>query len=405
MLTQEFDLNMVPDSGPVVVHVNQYDIGAGRFIIHLWDGEVSYTPAVGATATIQGMKPSGKGFDYFASLSGSTVTADITEQMSIEYGIVRCQIVIKEGERITGTFVFQMDVQKSALPADADMSESEYQIVMQLIETAEMINLNPPIIGENGNWWVWNSTQKQYVDSGIDASITVSIADITMLEPSATPYVTNTGTDTDLIFHLFIPRGKGITSITKTGTSGLVDTYTITYSDNSTYTYNVTNGKSAYQSAVEGGYTRTEAEFDQELGSFADLAGDSEAYATGKRFGVDVTSGDPAYHNNSKYYSAQSAASKLDSEAYAVGKRNGTDVGSSDPTYENNSKYFAQQASATAASVSGIKDDCEDIRDQIETMLNMAEFDVNADGFLVYTDDTGFLFTVNNNGFLEWEVA
>lgn len=37
--------------------------------------------------------------------------------------------------------------------------------------------------------------------------------------------------------------GKGITSITKTGTVGLVDTYTITYSDSSTSTFDVTNGE------------------------------------------------------------------------------------------------------------------------------------------------------------------
>jgi hypothetical protein len=36
--------------------------------------------------------------------------------------------------------------------------------------------------------------------------------------------------------------GKGITSITKTNTVGLVDTYTITYSDNTTSTFDVTNG-------------------------------------------------------------------------------------------------------------------------------------------------------------------
>lgn len=36
--------------------------------------------------------------------------------------------------------------------------------------------------------------------------------------------------------------GRGIESIVKTGTSGLVDTYTITYSDNTTSTFNVTNG-------------------------------------------------------------------------------------------------------------------------------------------------------------------
>ena len=39
--------------------------------------------------------------------------------------------------------------------------------------------------------------------------------------------------------------GVGISSITKTGTSGLVDTYTITYSDNTTSTFTVTNGSDA----------------------------------------------------------------------------------------------------------------------------------------------------------------
>lgn len=37
--------------------------------------------------------------------------------------------------------------------------------------------------------------------------------------------------------------GVGIASITKTGTSGLVDTYTITYTDGTTSTYTVTNGQ------------------------------------------------------------------------------------------------------------------------------------------------------------------
>jgi hypothetical protein len=37
-------------------------------------------------------------------------------------------------------------------------------------------------------------------------------------------------------------NGKGISKIEKTGTSGLVDTYTITYTDGSKTTYEVTNG-------------------------------------------------------------------------------------------------------------------------------------------------------------------
>lgn len=114
-----------------------------------------------------------------------------------------------------------------------------------LVEAMELLSQNPPYIGQNGNWWVWDTNTSAFVDSGVDASISVNIADITMLAPDATPYVTNTGTDTDPIFHLFIPRGQtgnGISTISKTGTSGLVDTYTITMTDGTTSTFTVTNG-------------------------------------------------------------------------------------------------------------------------------------------------------------------
>ena len=182
-------------------------------------------------------------------------------------------------------------------------------------ERAAAYSVNVPYIGANGNWWVWNTTQGAYVDTGLDASITVDIADITMLAPDATPYVTNTGTDTDPVFHLFIPRGKGISGISKTSTSGLVDTYTITYSDgttttftvsngrgintisktstsglvdtytiayndNTTSTFTVTNGKTAYQSAVEGGYTGTEAQFNADMASFKTLHDEAVAAAS-----------------------------------------------------------------------------------------------------------------------------
>ena len=49
-----------------------------------------------------------------------------------------------------------------------------------------------------------------------------------------------------------VTNGKGITSIAKTATSGLVDTYTITYNDNTTSTFTVTNGKGISNIAKTG---------------------------------------------------------------------------------------------------------------------------------------------------------
>lgn len=84
-----------------------------------------------------------------------------------------------------------------------------------LIDEMEALSTNPPYIGANGNWYVWDTNTGQYVDSGVDASITVQIADVTMLPYDADPYVTNTGTNTDPVFHLFIPRGVGVGDMTK----------------------------------------------------------------------------------------------------------------------------------------------------------------------------------------------
>lgn len=98
------------------------------------------------------------------------------------------------------------------LAADVFVSIPQIQAYLDqaedLYEAMVLLSQNPPYIGQNGNWWVWSTSAGAFVDSGIDASITVQIADISMLEPGATPYVTNTGTNTDPVFHLFIPRGQ-----------------------------------------------------------------------------------------------------------------------------------------------------------------------------------------------------
>lgn len=326
-----------------------------------------------------------------------------------------------------------------------DDAEAAIAAAEALEARLQRLTENPPYIGTNGNWYVWDTTTGDYVDSGVDASITVAIADITMLSPNATPYVTNTGTSTDPIFHLFIPQGKAVSSISKTGTSGLIDTYTITFNDGTTLTYtvtngrgvtgvsktatsglsdtytmtyndgssttyivtngkgittlsktgssgltdsytityndgtyttfNVVNGKPAYQSAVEGGYVGTEAQFEADLANFGPWsqiaqqgASDSEAYANGKRSGSDVPSTDPAYHNNSLWYSQQAATS------------------------ETNAAQSASDALGAAS--------------QISSLLQVPQFTVDfTTGNLMYTMDAVYSFMINTTtGNLEWEV-
>lgn len=150
-ITQTFDLNLIPEQAPVVIHCDQYDKGTGRLIVKLYEGDVAYTPT--GTAVIQGTKPDGKGFNYAATLSGNTVTADLTEQMSAVAGHVRCQIVVTESTGRTGTFVFILDVQRSALPSDTDMSESDYQLIEQAIEDAQAAVTDSQGYAEDAEGW------------------------------------------------------------------------------------------------------------------------------------------------------------------------------------------------------------------------------------------------------------
>lgn len=88
----------------------------------------------------------------------------------------------------------------------------------------------------------------------------------------------------------------------------------------------------AYGYAKSMGYTGTEAEFAQLMADYASVgtaaaasaaaaaesAEDAEAYAVGTRDGSPVTSGDPAYENNAKYYAQQLDISDVWDKIYAA---------------------------------------------------------------------------------------
>lgn len=75
------------------------------------------------------------------------------------------------------------------------------------------------------------------------------------------------------------------------------------------------------------------------------------------------------------------------------------------------------QASATAADASekestaqanlskAYADKAKEYSDNIDKKAQLATFDVNEDGELIYTDNTADVFTVDNDGNLNWEVA
>lgn len=344
-VVQTYNLNIVPESSPVVVNINQYDKGEGRFVFNLFDGDTPYTPSAGAVGEIQGTKPDGKGFIYYVkSISGSAVTCDLNMQMSAVLGKTRAQLMIHEPTGETGTFVFWIKVQPSALPKDQDISESDYGIIEDMIAAAEQASSQIAFGVENAEAWAIGERDGQPV-SPADETYHNNSKYYSEQAAASAASVGEEASDSEA-------WAKG----TRDGDP--VETTDPTYHNNSKYYSEVSDGFSedseAYAKGTRDGVAVTSGDpaYNNNSKYWADdsqsSSEDSEAYAVGTRAGTSVTSGDPAYHNNAKYYAEDADDSAEDSEAYAVGKRDGADVTSGDPAYHNNSKYYAGEASTSA---------------------------------------------------------
>ena len=111
--------------------------------------------------------------------------------------------------------------------------------------------------GEMGPQGIQGQTGPQGIQGERGPSGPANTLSIGTVEKGADAEATITGTAPNQTLNLVLPKGDkgdkgdngqagaqgvGIASIDKTSTSGLVDTYTITYTDGSTDTFEVTNG-------------------------------------------------------------------------------------------------------------------------------------------------------------------
>ena len=110
------------------------------------------------------------------------------------------------------------DIDDRVIDLAADIMETVPEL-QEMVDEMETLVDNPPYIGANGNWFVWDTSTGAYVDSGVDASITVSVGTTTTLPAGSSATVTNSGTSSDPILNFGIPQGeKGDTG--NTGATG-----------------------------------------------------------------------------------------------------------------------------------------------------------------------------------------
>ena len=149
MITLQTELDVSPGGIAPVIHVSQYDTGSRTLIFNLISSVGDLILPSGTHAEIRGTKPDGNGFSYECEISGKTVTADLTEQMTAAAGKAVCEIVLYTGtparedapasndftQLCTANFI--LFIERAALDKDTLKSGSEIRQLITVIDRTD----------------------------------------------------------------------------------------------------------------------------------------------------------------------------------------------------------------------------------------------------------------------------
>ena len=126
----------------------------------------------------------------------------------------------------------------------------------QLDENKNFPNIGTSIGKENENWWIWDNDKKEYIDTGVLAKVNITVDNITFKITDSgilqVGYKNGEHFETTDLGKVVGDKGEkgdkgdngvSIIDIRKTSANELVDTYTIYYSNDTTSTFDITNGK------------------------------------------------------------------------------------------------------------------------------------------------------------------
>ena len=161
---QRYNLDIVPNGAPLVVDVHQNDSSQRQLEFSLYSSTGVLTIPNGATASVEGMKPDGKGFAYDVSVSSSgVVTVNIEEQMVVLAGDVPTQIKVLAGGTPVYAANFILRVQADVIE-NIDMSETD---IPSLVAQAQQAALEAQQAAANidDTWFISgaNSTELRFL--------------------------------------------------------------------------------------------------------------------------------------------------------------------------------------------------------------------------------------------------
>ena len=180
---------------------------------------------------------------------------------------------------------------------------------------------------------------------------------------------------------------KGISSIAKTGTSGKVDTYTVTYTDGTTFTYTVTNGADGTYPTITATATADAVSSDNPTVEVTKTGSNSNPNFAFAFHGLKGVQGEQGVQGETGPVGQDGADGK---SAYSYAEDGG---------YSGTEAQFYSDLGYLGENIATVQELLADVA--------MTQFSVDfATGNLMYTENDHFSFNINTtNGNLEWEVS
>lgn len=141
MTNQTFNLDLIPQGVPPIVHVSQYDKGQ-TWEIHLHENGIVFPVPANTSAAIQGTKPDSTGFQFPAVITegDNVVTFTLEQQMTVFSGDIDCELVLVNGDDQVATINFILSVEPTTLDDDTVISETQLPLIEQAAELGAVIN-------------------------------------------------------------------------------------------------------------------------------------------------------------------------------------------------------------------------------------------------------------------------
>ena len=222
---------------PPYVYAKQYDTNSRYLVVRIVDSNGDI--AVKGTSLLNATKPDGK-HSYIEGTANAdgTVTFGFTKNLLAAEGKISCDISFfdstGESQAMLTTSTFYILVDESNYNADAIKSEDEFLNVSDAL--AQMADCR--------------DKAQQAAEEAKDAADSIVSPVITVSDIEGGHRVTVKDADGVKTFDILDGANGGV-GIEKTSSNGLIDTYTITFTDDTISTFAVTNGRNG-EDGIDG---------------------------------------------------------------------------------------------------------------------------------------------------------